>query len=250
MIRINFAHSIALVVNMFLQRRTKIFALLIPAVLGALLVSPAYSEINLDANPPLTGDDISLRDWIVSLFKTIKPHDEHRMFLSLSQQDVNYQSECRYLRQPDGSVDVLPELTADPDAKIQAFESWHLRFDANAEIGIYNELYFEEIVLMHQGSRVYFSNIPGMTMGASRFVNYNNDVDVLWKKGGYGLITPTEQKEAIDQFHPQSKRSFILTYLQDGERESGFICSASHDVNIYAENERLYEPSRMKQMGF
>ena len=80
MIRINFAHSIALVVNMFLQRRTKTFALLIPAVLGALLVSPAYSEINLDANPPLTGEDISLRDWIVSLFKTIKPHNENRMF--------------------------------------------------------------------------------------------------------------------------------------------------------------------------
>lgn len=80
---------------------------------------------------------------------------------------------------------------------------------------------------MHKGSRVYFSNIPGMTMGDTRFVNYDNDVDVVWKEGGYGLITSVKQKKAIDEFDPQSKRSFILPYLQDGKRESGFICSSS-----------------------
>ena len=213
--------------NMFLPRRAKTFALFLPVALGGLLGSAALSNVNLDENPPLTGDDISLRAWILSLFNTIKPHDEHRIFLSSSQQDSNYQYECRYLKQADGSIDVLPELTTDPDAKIQALKSSHLRFNANANIGIYNELYFVEIALMHKGSRVYFSNIPGMTMGATRFVNYDNDVDGLWKEGGYGLITSVEQKKAIDEFDPQSKRSFILSYLQDGERESGFICSSS-----------------------
>lgn len=223
---------------MFLQRRTKAFALLLPVFLGGLLVSAvlsnsatvsASSTVNLDANPPLTDDDMSLRAWILSPFKRIKPHEEHGMFLALSQQDINYQYECRYLKQADGSIDVLPELTSDQDATIQALKSSHFRFDANANIGLYNEMYFVEIVLMHKGSRVYFSNIPGMTMGATRFVNYDNDVNVLWHEGGFGLITSVEQKKVIDEFDPQSKRSFILSYLKDGERESGFICSSSRE---------------------
>ena len=154
---------------------------------GSAVLS-AGSPVDLEANLPLTDDDIQLRTWILDLFKTIKPNHEHRMILALSLQQDNYQYECRDLRQADGSVDVLPELTSDPDAKIRGFESWHLCFDKNADIGIYNELYFEEIVLMHKGSRVYFSNIPGMILDDVRYVNCGHDVDVLWKLGGYGLI--------------------------------------------------------------
>ena len=79
-------------------------------------------------------------------FKTINPHDEHRMVLSSSRQEIKYQYECRSLRQADGSVDVLPELKSDPGASMHGFASWHFRFDENADIRIYNELYFEEIV--------------------------------------------------------------------------------------------------------
>ena len=145
---------------------------------------------------------------------------------------------------------MLPELTSDPDAKIRGFQSWHLRFDKNADIGIYNALYFEEIVLMHKGARVYFSNIPGMTLGALRYVNYGHDVDVLWRFGGYGLITSEQRAQAIREFDPQSKHSFVLSYLENGERESGFICSSPTEVNIYKDHERLYNPSRMRRMGF
>ena len=171
------------------------------------------------------------------------------MFLELSLQEESYQYECRYLRQADGSVDVLPELTSDPDAKIRAFRSWHLRFDKKADIGIYNELYFEEIVLMHKRSRVYFSNIPGMTFGAFRYVNYGHDVDVLWRLGGYGLISSEQRTQAIRGFDSKSKDSFVLSYLENGERESGLIGSSPADVNIYKDHEKLCNPSRLRRMG-
>lgn len=58
--------------------------------------------VDLDSNPPLTENDLQLRSWILGLFKTIKPNDEHRMFLELSLQDANYQYQCRYLRQAEG----------------------------------------------------------------------------------------------------------------------------------------------------
>ena len=171
------------------------------------------------------------------------------MFLELSLQESSYQYECRYLRQADGSVDVLPELASDPKAKIRAFRSWHLRFDENADIGIYNELYFEEIVLMHDESRVYFSNFPGMRLGALRFVNYGHDVDALWKYGGYGLISWEERYQAIRGFDPQSEDSFTFSYLKDGEIEVGVVCSSPVDVNIYSDHKRLYHPSRLKRLG-
>ena len=206
--------------------------------------------VDLDSNPPLTENDRQLRAWILGLFKTIKHNDEHRMFLELSLQDANYQYQCRYLRQADGSVDVLPELVSDPNAEIRAFASWHLRFDQNADIGIYNELYFEEIVLMYDESRVYFSNLPGMRLGALRFVNYGHDVNALWKYGGYGLISWEEHDQAIREFDPQSENSFTFSYLKDGEKEVGVICSSAVDVNIYADHERLYHPSRLKNLGY
>ncbi|RPF81353.1 MAG: hypothetical protein CBB80_009115 [Synechococcus sp. TMED20] len=240
------------------QQRPQVFVLWLALFLSGLFSSSLWlgsaalsadSPVDLDANPPLTENDRQLRNWILGLFKTIKPNDEHRMFLELSLQESSYQYECRYLRQADGSVDVLPELTSDPDAKIRAFSSWHLRFDKNADIGLYSELYFEEIVLMHQGSRVYFSNIPGMTLGGLRYVNYDHDVDVLWKYGGYGFVSSAEREKAIESFDPRSQELFILSYLADDQRESGFICSAPKDVNIYEDHKRLYHPSRLKQLG-
>ena len=244
--------------RLFFQQRPKVFVLWLALFLSGLFGSSVWlgsaalsadSPVDLDANPPLTENDRQLRNWILGLFKTIKPNDEHRMFLELSLQESSYQYECRYLRQADGSVDVLPELASDPKAKILAFRSWHLRFDKNADIGIYNELYFEEIVLMHNESRVYLSNIPGMTLGGRRYVNYGHDVDVLWKFGGYGLISLEERAKAIREFDPQSEESFVLSYLKDGEREIGVICSSPVEVNIYSGHNRLYHPSRLKQLG-
>ena len=106
----------------------------------ALFVSPVFSagsRVDLEANPPLTDDDIQLRTWILDLFKTIRPNNGHRMFLELSLQEDSDQYECRSLKQADGSVGVLPELISDPAARIRVLGSWHLRFDKNAGIGIY-----------------------------------------------------------------------------------------------------------------
>ena len=114
------------------QQRPQVFVLWLALFLSGLFSSSLWlgsaalsadSPVDLDANPPLTENDRLLRNWILGLFKTIKPNDEHRMFLELSLQESSYQYECRYLRQADGSVDVLPELTSDPDAKIRAFSS-------------------------------------------------------------------------------------------------------------------------------
>lgn len=244
--------------RLLFEQRPKVFVLWLALFISGLFSSSVWLgsaalsadvPVDLDSNPPLTENDRQLRAWILGLFKTIKPNDEHRMFLELSLQDSYYQYQCRYLRQADGSVDVLPELTSDPNAEIRAFASWHLRFDQNADIGIYNELYFEEIVLMHGKSRVYFSNLPGMRLGALRFVNYGHDVDALWKQGGYGLIPWEEREQAIREFDPQSEHSFTFSYLKDGEREVGVICSSPVDVNIYADHERLYHPSRLKNLN-
>ena len=87
------------------------------ALIGSAVFS-AGSPVDLEANSPLTDDDIQLRTWILDLFKAVKPNAEHRMVLELSLQEDRYQYECRYLMQADGSVEVLPELTSDPDAKI------------------------------------------------------------------------------------------------------------------------------------
>ena len=78
------------------------------------------------------------------------------MFLESSLQEDSYQYDCHNLRQADGSVDALPDLVSDPDAKIRGFKSWCLCVDKNADIGIYDELYFEEIVLMHEGREFIF----------------------------------------------------------------------------------------------
>ena len=245
--------------KLFFQQRPKVFVLWLALFFSGLFSSSLWlgsaalsadSPVDLDANPPLTENDRQHRAWILGLFKTIKPNDEHRMFLELSLQESSYQYECRYLRQADGSVDVMPELASDPKAKIRAFVSWHLRFDQNADIGIYNELYFEEIVLMHNESRVYFSQLLGMKMGALRFVNYGHDVDVLWKRGGYHSALSEERAQAIREFDPQSEDSFTLSYLKDGEREVGVICSSPVDVNIYADHEQLYHPSRLKNLNY
>ena len=219
------------------------------ALFGSAVFS-AGSTVDPEANLPLTDDDIQLRTLILDLFKTVKPNHEHRMFLELLLQEDIYQYDCHNLRQADGSVDALPDLALDSDAKIRGFKSWCLCVDKNADIGIYDELYFEEIVLMHKGARVYFSNIPGMTLGALPYVNYGHDVDVLWRLGGYGLISSEQRAQAIRELDPQSKHVFVLSYLKNGERETGFICSSPADVNIYKDHERLDHPSRLRRMGF
>ena len=135
--------------NVFIRRQLKPLLWLIPLLLCGTFGSTflfgsadlsADSPVNLDANTPLTENDRQLRVWILGLFESIKPNDEHRMFLELSLQDANDQYQCRYLIQADGSIDVVPELAADPNAEIRAFTSWYLRFDENADIGIDNEL--------------------------------------------------------------------------------------------------------------
>ena len=97
--------------DMFIRRRAKALLWLLPLLLcGTYGLTSLFSlaalsadfPVDLDANPPLTDDDIRLRTWILGLFKTIKPNDEHRMFLELSLQDANYQYQCRYLRQAEG----------------------------------------------------------------------------------------------------------------------------------------------------
>ena len=84
--------------NVFIRRQLKPLLWLIPLLLcgtfgstflfGSAVLS-ADSSVDLDANPPLTENDRQLRAWILELFKTIKPNDEHRMFLELSLQDAN-----------------------------------------------------------------------------------------------------------------------------------------------------------------
>ena len=105
-------------------------------------------------------------------------------------------------------------------------------------------------MLIYKGSRVYFANIPDMTLGALRFDNYGHDVDVLWRFDVYGLISSEQRAQAIREFDPQSKHLFVLSYLENGERESGFICSSPADVNIYKDHERLCSPSRIRRLGF
>ena len=64
----------------------------------ALFVSPVFSAgspVDLEANPPLTVDDIQPRTWILDLFKTIKPNDGYWMLLELSLQEDSDQYECR-----------------------------------------------------------------------------------------------------------------------------------------------------------
>ena len=170
------------------------------------------------------------------------------MFLELLLQEDNYQYDCHYLRQADGFVDALPELTSDPDAKIRGFKSWRLRFDKKRYWNLY-ELYFEEIVLMHKWARVYFLNIPGMALGALPYDIYGHDVDVLWRLGGYGLISSEQRAQAIRELDPQSKHVFVLSYLKNGERETGFICSSPADVNIYKDHERLCDSGRLRRIG-
>ena len=104
-------------------------------------------------------------------------------------------------------------------------------------------------MLMHKGARVYFANIPGMILGALRFVDYGHDVDVLWRFGGYGLISSEQRAQAICEVDSQSKHSFVLSCLANGERESGFICSSPADVNICKDHEKLCNPSRLRRMG-
>ena len=48
--------------------------------LNILVHSAALSAdfpVDLDANPPLTENDLQLGNWILGLFETIKPNDEH-----------------------------------------------------------------------------------------------------------------------------------------------------------------------------
>ena len=71
-----------------------------------------------------------------------------------------------------------------------------------------------------------------MTLGALRVINYGHDIDVLWAFGGYGLFLSEQRRQTIHELDPQSKHSFVLSYLESSERESGFICSGPADVNI------------------
>ena len=103
---------------------------------------------------------------------------------------------------------------------------------------------------MHGKSRVYISSLPGIGLGALRFVNYGHDVDALWKCGGYGLISWEVRDQAIREFDLQLENSFTFSYFKDGEREVGVICSSPVDVNVYADHERLYCPSRLKNLGY
>ena len=66
------------------------------ALFGSAVFS-AGSLVDQEANPPLTDVNIQLRTWILDLFKSVKPNNEHRMFLELSLQEDSYQHECRYL---------------------------------------------------------------------------------------------------------------------------------------------------------
>ena len=59
-------------------------ALFSPVALFGSAVFSAGSPVDLEANLPLTDDDIQLRTWILDLFKTVKPNHEYRMFLWLS----------------------------------------------------------------------------------------------------------------------------------------------------------------------
>ena len=105
-------------------------------------------------------------------------------------------------------------------------------------------------MLTHKGSRVYFLNIPGMTFGAFRHVNYGHSADVLLRFGGYGLISSEKPAQLIREFDPQSKHLFVLSYLESGEREPGFICSSSADVNLCEDHERLCDLTHLRWMGF
>ena len=118
------------------------------------------------------------------------------------------------------------------NATICGFESWPLRVDKNADSRIHDELYFEEIVLMSKGSRVYFLNIPGMALGALLCVNYGQDVDRLWRLGGDGMISSEKRTQVIRESDPQSNHSFVLSCLESGEREPDSVCPGPADVNI------------------
>ena len=104
-------------------------------------------------------------------------------------------------------------------------------------------------MLINGRSRVYFLNLPGIALGALRFVNYGHDFDALWKYGGYGLIYGRESGQATREFDPQSDNSFTFSCFKDGKREGGVVCSSPVDVNIYADHERLYHPSRLKNLN-
>ena len=93
-------------------------------------------------------------------------------------------------------------------------------------------------------------NLPGIALGALRFVNYGHDVDALWKYGGDGLISWEERDQAIREFDPRSDNSFTFSCLRDGEREVGVVCSSPVDVNIYADHDQLCHPSRLKNLGY
>ena len=106
--------------------------------------------------------------------------------------------------------------------------------------------------MMHKGLRVYFLflNMSGMTFGAFRDVNYGHSADVLLRFGGYGLISSEKPAQLIREFDPQSKHLFVLSYLESGEREPGFICSSSADVNLCEDHERLCDLTHLRWMGF
>lgn len=97
--------------RLLFEQRPKVFVFWLALFVSGLFSSSVWLgsaalsadvPVDLDSNPPLSENDRQLRAWILGLFKTIKPNDEHRMFLELSLQDANYQYQCRYLRQAEG----------------------------------------------------------------------------------------------------------------------------------------------------
>ncbi len=190
----------------------------------------AESGVNRFKHPRLTQSDIELKDWILQLFSHVKPNREHQEFIQLSKQDSSYQYECHYLSNVSGSEILIPQLRSNPNARIMAFVSpWILRFDKNVKnIGIYNEINFMNIVFRSGDSKIFFSNIPGMTNGATRYFNYMQDKNSVWQKGGYGIITESDIQTLQEEIGLKKITDrFILTRLKGEEQEEGFLCLAS-----------------------